>query len=239
MRYPPHFGTPLTQLMAPYCVPPKAPVVKFACGTQPISAHHSRGSWPHMELHRRPQWQSQHGVPLQIAARPITRFVASRELRRKSAPLFPPLRSAGPSGRAMRRGGARTRTERQWRGRGNPGSGGERSGQQARRQRVLAALADRRSLRRWRATALAPLRPWSQRSTARPRCAAAATGLAPRKEAGPDAPTHVGAGAEGATEKPASARPGEVGSDSALQRGRRPRESHRWPWVRLAPGPPD
>ena len=40
-----------------------------------ILAHRSHGSWPHRELHRRPQWQRSHADPPSCGA-PLTRFVA-------------------------------------------------------------------------------------------------------------------------------------------------------------------
>eukprot|EP00959_Pyramimonas_sp_CCMP1952_P104488 2184101-Pyramimonas_sp.AAC.1 len=56
-----HFGTTLTRVVAPSGAPPKVPAGGFACvrathfGTDP-----SHGSWPHGELHWRPQWQGSH-----------------------------------------------------------------------------------------------------------------------------------------------------------------------------------
>ena len=39
---------------------------------RPISAHPSHGSWPHRELHRRPQWQGPHAVPPSFRRTPHT-----------------------------------------------------------------------------------------------------------------------------------------------------------------------
>ena len=54
----------------------------------PISAHPSHVSWPHRELHRRPQWQGPHAVPLPFRGTPRT--------------FRGPIRcsTGGPSGRA-------------------------------------------------------------------------------------------------------------------------------------------
>eukprot|EP00959_Pyramimonas_sp_CCMP1952_P106313 2222967-Pyramimonas_sp.AAC.1 len=41
----------------------KAAMAGFAWRTRAVSAHPSRGSWPHRELHRRPRWQGSHGGP--------------------------------------------------------------------------------------------------------------------------------------------------------------------------------
>eukprot|EP00959_Pyramimonas_sp_CCMP1952_P324045 6781952-Pyramimonas_sp.AAC.1 len=48
-----HVGTPLTKIVATSGAPPNAPLAGFAWRPPAISAHPSRGSWPHRELHRR------------------------------------------------------------------------------------------------------------------------------------------------------------------------------------------
>ena len=62
------FGTPLTRIVAPYGAPPKALAAGVACVTAPILAHPSRGSRPHREFHRRPQWHGLHASPLPSTA---------------------------------------------------------------------------------------------------------------------------------------------------------------------------
>ena len=42
----------------------------FAFRRRPTSAYPSRGSWPHSELHRGPQWQGPHGGPAPISSHP-------------------------------------------------------------------------------------------------------------------------------------------------------------------------
>ena len=59
---PPNCGTPITRFVAPQRAPPKVPVAELAWRHRPIFAHPSHVSWPHRELHRRPQWQGPHGA---------------------------------------------------------------------------------------------------------------------------------------------------------------------------------
>ena len=55
-----HIGAPPKAPMTRSATP-KTPVAARACSS--ISAHSSHVSWPHWELHRRPQWQRPHAVP--------------------------------------------------------------------------------------------------------------------------------------------------------------------------------
>ena len=61
MAAPPHFGTPLTRVVAPQRAPPKAPMPKSAWRRRINPAHTSHVSWPHREVHLTLQWQSSHG----------------------------------------------------------------------------------------------------------------------------------------------------------------------------------
>eukprot|EP00959_Pyramimonas_sp_CCMP1952_P175897 3675584-Pyramimonas_sp.AAC.1 len=63
MAAPGHYGTPLTRIVAPEGAPPKVPMAELAWWPRPILAHRSHASWPHRELHRRPQWRNSHGGP--------------------------------------------------------------------------------------------------------------------------------------------------------------------------------
>merc|ERR1711870_168799 len=63
---------PLTHFLAPWGAPQKAPVAKFVCGTCFVLAHPSHISWPHGELHRRPQWQSSYVVRASFLRTPHT-----------------------------------------------------------------------------------------------------------------------------------------------------------------------
>eukprot|EP00959_Pyramimonas_sp_CCMP1952_P389569 8163444-Pyramimonas_sp.AAC.1 len=62
MAPPFQFGAPLARFVAPEGAPPKAPVGMPAWRRRVLLAHPSHGSWPHWELHRRPQWENRHGA---------------------------------------------------------------------------------------------------------------------------------------------------------------------------------
>eukprot|EP00959_Pyramimonas_sp_CCMP1952_P160843 3363775-Pyramimonas_sp.AAC.1 len=53
-------------------------------GPPPMSAHPSRSSWPHRELHRRPQWHRLHAGAATYFGTPLTRFVAPQGAQTKA-----------------------------------------------------------------------------------------------------------------------------------------------------------
>eukprot|EP00959_Pyramimonas_sp_CCMP1952_P378958 7938069-Pyramimonas_sp.AAC.1 len=58
------FPHPGQRFVAPSRAPPKAPAAALAC----CSPTQGNSSWPHRELHRRPQLRSSHAVPPPRAA---------------------------------------------------------------------------------------------------------------------------------------------------------------------------
>ena len=90
---------PLTRFVAPWRAHAKDILAWPAFLPPPVSAHPSRASWLHRELHRRPQWQGSHSFLL--PCRPTLHtfratWEASPKARRARFTFLPPPMSGTP-----------------------------------------------------------------------------------------------------------------------------------------------
>ena len=77
---------------APQGAPPTPPLGAFACRPRPMSARPSRGSFPHRELHPRPQRARPHAGPRRFSAPPPPRSYPAGSAVRLCAPASQPPR---------------------------------------------------------------------------------------------------------------------------------------------------